>query len=197
MARGKESNEYVPHISFYTSDKKNFVMEYIPGDYSNFDYKVRDIWRNFLDIFNVQTYYWQYRHLITPNLRKIHDLQFLIHVWTEHEGLPENRLEREHYRSVWALYGLEFTRLILPKIEIEQENRGVHHPYARAYYKRWLKPADPRMKQYYHGVGKHDRLEFIEFLIENEVDNEKRAFWRAKYHTQAYRKQKSKGKSKK
>lgn len=187
--RGQDTSPIVPQLSFYI-DKKNTVTEYIPKDAGKFYDWYRYNLRSVQNKLNMPHYYWHYRHLQSPELMKIADLQFMIHVYSDHEGLPEDKWERHHYRNAYSLYSTEFENLIVPKLLEEKENRAIIHPYAVAYYKRWLKKPNPHIKQFYHGVSSYDRIELLLSIRDVEVESSKRYKWRKKYHNQKVKKSK-------
>jgi hypothetical protein len=187
--RGQDTSTIVPQLSFYV-DNKNTVTEYIPKDASNFQIWCRFKLRRVQNKLNIPHYYWHYRHLQSSELKKIADLQFLIHVFNDHEGLPEDKWEMRHYRSAYSLYGTEFENLLVPKLLEEKENRAIIHPYARVYYKRWLKKPNPQMKQFYHGVTRYDSLELLLSLRDAAEESSKRYWWRKEYHDRKVKKSK-------
>lgn len=132
------------------------TREYIPSEYNKHEVWLRRQYIYFMFRFHKyfpNYYYWHIRHMLTAKDRKIQDLQFMIHVFNDHNGIPENRRERWFYGHCWKLYGKEFIDLIAPKIILNEEGDVPNHEYALAYYKRWLREPRPNIKISYHGVS--------------------------------------------
>jgi hypothetical protein len=177
-------------ISFHYGD--TLIREYIPAPISKYELKAREKYRLLQNKMSVPHYYWHYRHLLDPNDRKIEDLKFLIHVYEEHGGTPIDDYERKYYRSVYNLYTAEFNTLILPKLELENEGRGITHPYANAYYKKWLREKNGNLSRLYHGVDSYEMFDMYTELINNGSQEIKKLIASSKYYDSKAKKKKSK-----
>lgn len=167
-------------ISYHVNGQPQ--LEYIPPAYNKLEDKYFDLKLRYLEYAGAPTYYWQYRHFLTPTLRKIEDIKFLIHVYEQHDFAPTDRVEKRHFRNAWNLYHQEFETLIRPKIDQEKEGHGIIHQYALAYYKRWLKPINPNFTRMYHGVHQYEMLEMYDELLSTmKKDNDS-----SKYRLQYY-----------
>ncbi len=152
-------------ISFYNGEV--LMREYIPAPISKYEFKARKHFRGLQDRLNVPNYYWHFRYLFDPTDRKIEDLKFLIHVYEDHGGTPEDDYERKYYKRVFNLYSAEFNTLIKPKLELENEGKGATHPYANAYYKKWLREKNGNLTRFYHGVDIYEMNDMLTETLYN------------------------------
>lgn len=180
-------NKHEFHISFYDESGK-LITEYIPPPTSRFDYFVKVILLDLSRRLGRQEYYWQYRFFLEPKTRKIEDIKFLVHAYTEHDMQPEDKREARHLAKAYTLYYDEFLELLAPRIELEKKGKGVENAYARAYFKNWMKDPDPSMKQFYHGVEPYERIELLEKLFHTDMKNIVNHMQRVNYHNRKVKK---------
>jgi hypothetical protein len=152
-------------ISFYKGD--TLIREYIPAPVSKYESKARIKYRILQDKLNVPNYYWHFRHLLDPDNRKIEDLKFLIHVYEEHGSTPVDDYEKKYYSRVFNLYSAEFNTLIKPKLALNSIGKGANHPYANAYYKKWLREKNGNLTRLYHGVDIFEMEDMYYELLNN------------------------------
>jgi hypothetical protein len=138
--------------------------EYVPANYNNFEAWIFRKYAHFLHRHGRQQYYWHHRYLLSPRSRKSEDLLFMMHVYIEHNGEPEDKYEKNFYKKLWRMYGIEFSYLIQAKIDQEKQGKGIPDVYAQAYYKKWLTPKTPNMKRLYHGVDSYEIIDLLETM---------------------------------
>lgn len=164
FGRKRKTNPDDIHISFVVD---NTVMpEYIPLKISKFEIYARNKYSYIRESLGLEIYYWHYRHLYPPIIRKQEDLRFFMHVYNDHNGQPTDKIEKRHYRYVWNTYAFEIKRLIIPKLNADKNREPLTHYYTEAYFKRWVfKNANPELSRLYHGIAYDEALEITGQMI--------------------------------
>ena len=139
--------------------------EYIPEQYNKYEMWIRSSYIRIMFHFNSvfpNYYYWHVRHWMSAEERKMQDLLFMIHVYEDHDGVPINRREKWFFNHCWNMYSTEFSKFIVPKLQLNSEGDVPTHEYALAYYKRWLRKPSANFKKIYHGVDLYELSEIID-----------------------------------
>ena len=175
-------NKETIYIAFYNPETKKIEPEYIPSDSSRFGMWFRSKVTFTYRRLNIPVYYWNLRHLLDFETRKIEDLLFLIHVIEEHsDKLPLGR-ERYVYNKLYFLYRSEIENFVLPYI-IEKKNRDpIIHPYYLAYKKRWLRPKYSQARRFYHGMHEYELFEMYSSLIQRVSEEGKKNLSKKRYY---------------
>ncbi len=108
------------------------------------------------------------RLLFNQDTTKIHDLEFLLHVFDAHSGQPEDEKEKELYDELFALYRIEITHIAqmmhfpeLEKLNISTPRKALNPLYV-AYKKRWFhKNPVKDFEKLFHGVSEEEYQEIV------------------------------------
>lgn len=163
MAKKKESAEvWEPRLAFPVDDGV-LGAEHIPKETSDLHDRVAWWYLAARNKLGLAIYYWQFRFLFKPKDRKVYDLNFLQHVEKDHEGKPEDWMERIHYSRAKNLYNGELQMVkVFDDIKWQKEHeKDVYlqkDPYIKAYKKKWLNnfSEDPEWKLVFHGIALAD-----------------------------------------
>lgn len=159
----------------FANDKGVYVAEYVPDANFKFMNWLRTKYVHGRVYLGKDLYYWHIRHDFDPVYRKTSDIEFIMHVVTDHDQKPTDPIEKRHYERAWALYGHEI-KYIMGEIakdkgtEWENEEIRLGHPYAYAYTRQWFqKFPEVETKLLYHGVSLSQYISFLELLRERAL----------------------------
>lgn len=181
MRLSKSINKDQVYVSFPDVNGK-LVNEYIPKDVGWLGFKVKEAIGLMYAKRGIEIYYWNLRHIMVPETIKQGDLQFIIHVIEDHDGVPTDWRERRFYNKLLKLYYYDVEWFIKPMTDENKSKDPIVHPYYLAYKKRWIKPKDSNFKRSYHGLNRAEAVEMIEIYIEQIKKRRSRFFSQKSYY---------------
>ena len=108
------------------------------------------------------------RVMFNPDTTKVHDLEFLLHVFGDHGGPPEDIAERKLYDMLYLQYSTEITHIAqmmhfpeLEKLNIASPRKQLNPLYV-AYKQRWfgVNPVKS-FEKVFHGVTQDEYQEIV------------------------------------
>lgn len=108
------------------------------------------------------------RVMFNPDTTKVHDLEFLLHTFSEHGGPPEDIEEKKLYDTLYPQYSTEITHLAqmmhfpeLEKLNIASPRKHLNPLYV-AYKQRWfgINPVK-NFEKVFHGVTQDEYQEIV------------------------------------
>lgn len=166
----------------FLDESGNYVAEYIPSEITNFENKINSYLldrriKKFKEI-----YYRHVKHLISPKIQKIIDINFILHIANDrdHFMLIDGE-EYDYYNDILPKYAKE----LYPFIKYEGINAKKintikslmqKEPYYVAYKKRWIDTFNngSDFKLLYHGIDAIKALDLVKTIFESNNEKEKK-----------------------
>jgi hypothetical protein len=113
--------------------------------------------------------YGDMRVMFNPDTTKVHDLEFLMHIFGDHDGLPKDIVEKKLYDTLYPLYSTEITHLAqmmhfpeLDKLNMASPRKHLNPLYV-AYKQRWfgVNPVKD-FEKVFHGVTQDEYQEIVD-----------------------------------
>lgn len=155
-----------PRLAYWQN--KVMVTEHIPATNSWFaKRKARRIMMKKWEKDEKVTYA-DMRVMFNPDTTKVHDIEFLLHSFDKHDGLPEDILEKKLYDTLYPLYSTEITHIAqmmhfpeLEKLNIASPRKHLNQLYV-AYKQRWfgINPVK-NFDKVFHGVTQDEYQEIV------------------------------------
>lgn len=177
-----ENNAFKSPKLMFPDESGNYVTEYIPSELTKFENKINSYLldrriKKYKDI-----YYWHVKHFINPELQKIIDINFILHIANDrnHFKLIDGE-ELCYYNDILPKYAKELDPFIkfegMNDLKINTSKSLMQkEPYYVAYKKRWIDTFNygSDFKLLYHGIDAIKALDIVKTLYESGDDKEKK-----------------------
>lgn len=169
-----EENNVPPDILLAFRKNNQTVYEYLPRKSLlpfAVDSYLHHKYISFLQFVGRPLYYWHLRFFFAPEDRKREDLQFIWHVFRDHDGEPADKREYKYLMKMYKFYQPEISHILVDIMQHENIDAKPHDHYIEAYRRKWLRghKTEPEFKRLYHGITTQEEYMQMLMIIQRKI----------------------------